>query len=223
MEQTGKEVRKPLAGRITALRAQKKHKERVNVYLDGAFAFGLPDIIAATLRVGQLLTDDEIASLRQRDGQERVYNQALRFLSYRPRSIEEVSRHLARKQVPEDLVADTIARLVRAGLLDDDAFARYWVENRSDFRPRGVAALRYELRRKGVSTQAIEAAVDEFDEHRLAYQAARARAERYYQADRDTFYRRLSGFLSRRGFSYATTRETVERLWRERGAASTPE
>jgi len=209
-----------LAGRITALRAQTKRKGRVNVYLDGAFAFGLPDIVAATLRVGQVLSDDDIALLRRRDTQERAYDRALGFLSYRPRSSEEVSRYLAGKQVPEALIAETIERLERAGLLDDGAFARYWVENRTSFRPRGAAALRHELRRKGVSAQAIEAAVGDVDERDAAYQAARPRAGRYSLADRDTFYRRLSEFLGRRGFSYAVVRETVERLWRERG---TPE
>jgi regulatory protein len=212
-----------MAGRITALKVQTKNKRRVNVYLDGAFAFGLPDIVAATLRVGQELTDDEVAGLRRRDDEERTYDRALHFLSYRPRSVEELRRYLNGRQVPDDLIAETIARLERAGLLDDREFARFWVENRTSFRPRGALALRYELRSKGVSSGDIEAAVGALDEEEAAYQAGLPQAERHRQADRDTFYRRVGGFLRRRGFSYATARETVERLWREKDTPGSAE
>ncbi len=205
-----------MAGKITALKTQMKNQRRVNVYLDGTFAFGLPAIVAATLRVGQVLSEQECADLRRRDVQERAYESALRFLGYRPRSIEEVVRHLTGKQIPEDLIAETVERLTQAGLLDDGAFARFWVENRESFRPRGAAALRYELRRRGVGEEAISSAIRDVDEGEGAYRVASGQALRLEHADRDTFHRRLGGFLSRRGFSYRTVRETVERLWRER-------
>jgi len=207
-----------LAGKITALEAQPKSRERVGVYLDGAYAFGLQAIVAATLRLGQSLSDEQIADLRQRDARERVYDQALLLLSYRPRSMEEVRLYLASKQVPEGLIAETVARLAQAGLVDDQAFASYWVENRESFRPRGLAALRQELRRKGVDPEAIEAALSSVDEESSAYRVARPLALRLGHADRETFRRKLGGYLTRRGFTYETTRETVERLWRERGA-----
>jgi regulatory protein len=193
-----------------------KNKRRVNVYLDGTFALGLVDTIAAGLRVGQVLSDEESDDLRRRDAAEQAYEQALRFLGYRPRSTDEVRRYLAGKQVPEDLVAQSVDRLAGAGLLDDHAFARFWVENRESFRPRGTLALRYELRRKGVSDEAIEAAIQEVDEADGAYQAARAQARRLAHVDRGTFHRRLAGYLGRRGYSYEIVRETVERLWLER-------
>lgn len=204
-----------LAGKITALKVQSRNRRRVSVYLDGAFAFGLPDIVAATLHVGQSLSDDEIADLRRRGSLEQAYDCALGYLSYRPRSVSEVRHHLAGKEVPEELIVETVERLVRAGLLDDDAFARFWVENRSSFRPRGQLALRYELRGKGVSEEAINSAVEAVDECEEAYRAAQPRALRLARVDRDTFRRRLADFLRRRGFSYETVRETVERLWQE--------
>lgn len=207
-----------MAGRVTALKVQTKNKRRVNVYLDGVFAFGLPDVVAATLRVGQVLSAEDCASLQQRDVAERAHERALHYLSYRPRSIDEVARHLARKQFPEDVIAETISRLERVGLLDDAAFARFWVENRASFRPRGVFALRHELRRKGVADKAINLAIRDIDEHEGAYRAAQAQARRLSGADRDTFRRRLGGYLSRRGFSYAIVRDTIDRLWKEQSA-----
>lgn len=205
-----------MSGKITALKVQQKNKQRVNVYLDGVFAFGLAAIIAATLRVGQFLSDPEAEALRRRDAEERVYEAALRFLSYRPRSADEVRRHLVGKQIPEDLIARTVEKLAGSGLVDDQAFAHFWVENRASFRPRGQAALRYELRRKGVGEEAIDAAIRGVDEDDGAYRVALTRALRLQNVDRDTFYRRLGDLLRRRGFSYETVRETVERLWQER-------
>lgn len=212
------EMSEPLAGRITALNKQAKNERRVNVYLDGAFAFGLSEALAATLRVGQVLSEAEVARLRHLDLSERTYERALRYLSYRPRSVAEVRGYLAGKGLPEDLVSETVAKLSQEGLLDDRVFARLWVENRSSFRPRGLAALRSELRRKGLDDDTIEEATEDLDEAEDAYRAAQAQALRLQGADRKTFYRRLWGYLSRRGFPYDTVRETVERLWRERSA-----
>ncbi len=205
-----------MAGKVTAVKVQARNKQRANVYLDGAFAFGLPAIVAARLRVGQLLTDAECEDLRRQGAAEQAYERALTFLSYRPRSADEVSRYLVGKQAPEDVIAQVLARLTQAGLLDDRAFARYWVENRESFRPRGTVALRHELRRKGIGDEAIKAAIGDLDETDAAYRAAQGQASRLGHADRETFRRRLGGFLSRRGFSYATVREVIERLWREK-------
>jgi hypothetical protein len=70
-----------MAGTITALKLQKKNKERVNVYLDGRYAFSLAAIEAAKLKRGQLLSDQEIEGLLGRDSFQKAYGRALRFLS----------------------------------------------------------------------------------------------------------------------------------------------
>jgi len=108
-----------------------------------------------------------------------------------------------------------LARLVGAGLLDDEAFAHYWVENREEFKPRARRLLRYELEQKGLESAAIAEAVEEVSEEESAYRAGLARAARYAHLDRQTFRARLGGFLQRRGFSYEVVNETVNRLWRE--------
>jgi len=130
--------------RITALKPQKKGPQRVNVYLDGKYAFALDAALAAALKVGQVLPPNDQAVLGQRDAVEVAYNKVLGFLSYRPRSGAEVATYLRGRQVPAEIIDGAIDRLQRAGLLDDDAFAHYWVENREQFRPRGARALRSE-------------------------------------------------------------------------------
>ena len=205
-----------MSGVITALKVQARNKERVNVYIDGRFAFGLAAIEAIRLRSGQRLSDDEIASLQGRDQAHQVHESALRFLDYRPRSVQEVRRHLQSKGHAPQVIDEVIERLANVGLLDDQAFARYWLENRSDFRPRGERALRQELRQKGVPPDIIDQVLSEgHDEDEAAYRAAVAQARKVRAADLGEFRRKVEAHLVRRGFSYDAAREATARAWRE--------
>jgi len=205
-----------MAGVVTALKAQKKNKDRVNVYIDGRFAFGLAAIEAVRLQRGQKLSDDEIATLQERDEAHQAHEAALRSLDYRPRSVDEIRRHLSGKGVEPHVIDEIIRRLTEAGLLDDRAFVRYWLENRRDFRPRGQRALRMELRQKGVPQDIIDEVLDEgHSEDAAAYQAALAQARKIRTTDPREFRRKLEAQLVRRGFSYDTAREATARAWSE--------
>jgi regulatory protein len=203
---------------ITALEFQKRNKDRVNVYLDGEFGFGLAAVEAVRLRVGQKLTAEEVVELRMKDQVERAYERALNYLSYRPRSEAEVRRNLRRKDVEDEAIDVVIGRLARAGLVDDDEFARYWVENRARFNPRGARGLRYELRQKGVDHAIIDDALTGFDVQAAARQVAEAGARRLSQETPRDFRRKLKAYMARRGFSYAEIKPLVEEKVEERYA-----
>jgi regulatory protein len=202
---------------ITALTFQKHNKDRVNVYLDGQFAFGMAAIEAAHLRVGQKLSDDEIIELQMKDDVEQAYERALNYLSYRPRSKGEVRRNLRRKDVEDAVIDAVIERLTRAGLLDDQEFAEYWVDNRARFNPRGLRGLRHELRQKGVSRDIIDDTLATFDVEAAARKAAEAGARRLSQAASRDFRRKLQAYMARRGFSYAVIKPLVQEKLNEKG------
>lgn len=204
-----------MGGTITALEVQQHNKERVNVYLDGTFAFGLAVLEAARLCEGQYLTDSEIAALKSQDVVEQAYERAVRFLAQRPRSTSELRRHLADKDVDKTAIEEAIARLETQGYLDDKAFARYWLANRQQFRPRGTRALRFELREKGVPASVIDEVLADFDSGDAAYQAALDKARRFRGLDRRAFREKLGSYLMRRGFDYNTVRDVIDRLIRE--------
>lgn len=204
-----------MAGLITALQVQKKNQDRVNVYLDGNFAFGLARIVAAWLSVGQTLSDDKIAELRAQDAREAAYQRALRYLSFRDRSEAELRRHLSDQQMSEDIIEETVSRLQRSGLLSDQRFANIWVNNRSEFRPRGKRALAYELRQKGIDAEDIQQALELVDEEHLAYRAAMKSARRYQNLTWQEFRQKVCAFLARRGFDYEVASATATRLWAE--------
>jgi regulatory protein len=201
---------------ITALKAQIKNPNRVSVYLDGEYAFGLARIVAAWLRIGQQLSEEEINRLKQQDTQEVAYLKALRFLGYRARSEVEIQRKLSEQGYEEAVVNAAIQRLKENGFLGDEQFARDWVENRTTFRPRSKRMLAMELRQKGVEEEAIQRALAETgDEENLAYQTAIKYAHRLAGVDWETFRKRLGAFLLRRGFSYGTIAPILRQVWEE--------
>jgi regulatory protein len=184
------------------------------VYLDGEYAFGLSAVEAARLRKGQVLSDAQIESLKAQDERNRAFERAVRFLSYRPRSQVEVERHLRRKAIAEEVIGDVIARLERAKYLDDEEFARFWLENRERFRPRGRRALRYELRQKGVSDEIVTRLLEEADDEAAAWQAVEGRLTRWAHLPGGEFRQKMAGYLSRRGFDYSTISLTLEKAYR---------
>jgi regulatory protein len=84
-----------------------------------------------------------------------VLNAAARFLEVRPRSVDEVRRHLGSAGYREELVESAVARLLELGMLDDRAFGQTWVESRDRARPRGESAIRQELAHKGLDRELI--------------------------------------------------------------------
>ncbi len=210
------------AGTITALRAQVKDADRVNVFIDGDFALGvsLSTITKAGLYVGKALNAEEYTRLERLESADKAFQAALRFLEARPRSATEVRERLTRKEYAPEAIDTALARLAQLELIDDAAFARMWVEHRQTIRPRGISALRDELRRKGIAAELAAHVLsdDELtgDEPERALALARAALRKYANAaDRPTFMRRMGGYLQRRGFSFDIIRPIVDQLWAE--------
>lgn len=201
--------------KVTALTSQKRNNQRINVYLDGEFAFGLSRIVAAWLQVGQEISDEKIAELLAEDSREVAYQRALKFISHRPRSEYEVRKNLIKHDIAEENIEYTMNRLKRSGLIDDADFARLWVENRSDLRPRSRYALTHELRQHGIEDKIIEETLDPLDDESLAYQAAIKRAPRFKALDWDSFRQKMFNYLSQRGFNYNTSKHVIHRAWTE--------
>ena len=201
--------------KITAIEVQKRSPNRVNIHMDGEFAFGLARIVAAWLRVGQELSDEKIADLQAEDARERAFQQAMLFLSYRARSESEIRQNLRKHEISESVIEQTLERLRQDGLANDGQFARAWVENRSAFRPRSRRMMAMELRQKGLSDEAISSAVEDLDDEALAYEAAQKKVARYKNLEWHEFRKKLSDFLARRGFSYSVVAPVVTRLWNE--------
>ena len=150
--------------------------------------------------------------------QDQANNYALRLLSIRPRGARELADRLRKKGAEEGTIEAVIAGLGSAGLVDDNKFARLWIESRMSLKPMGASRLRSELIAKGIDRDIIDSVLstfkDEMDEEDAALRLAQKKLRLLRGLDTKTARRRLAGFLSRRGFSAATVAATLRRLVR---------
>ena len=149
------------------------------------------------------------------DGAEAAHEAALRLLAHRPRAERELAERLRRRGFPAATVEAEVARLRRAGLLDDERFARAWVESRAG---RGRLLLRRELLARGVPAALAGEAVAAVDDRETALALARRRAPRLAGLEFRQFRARLGGFLARRGIAHEEIDEAVRAAWAETAA-----
>jgi regulatory protein len=149
---------------------------------------------------------------------ERAREACLSLLDYRARSRGELRDRLRRKGFDQRVIDTALAELEAAGLVDDEGFARAWVQERLARSPRGSLKMRWELRGKGVEEELIQRALAEEMGHERELEAALSVASRYAPRpgeDDTARSRRLAQALKRRGFTFDVI-ETV--LARVRGA-----
>jgi regulatory protein len=207
---------------ITKIKAQK-NKKRVNIYLDGKFAFGLPaeTLVKAGLKLGQKLAEKQIENLIFKNEFQKLLDKVYRILSLRPRSEKEIEDYLKKKiwkfrkgqsKTKDKMIGEIISVLKEQKLIDDLAFAAWWIEQRASFRPRGKMALRMELRRKGVNQEFIDEIIEKVDELSLAKKAAQKKLKSFKKLDPPEFREKMSAFLARYGFSWGVVKVVIDDL-----------
>ncbi len=215
-----------LNSKITAIKAGKSLRlKRSSIFLDGRFAFSLDNtvILKENLQVGQTLSEKEVESLAGADRFERCLNAALLFLGYRPRSESETRTRLQKRGYTGLEIDRVVERLKNLRLLNDAAFAEYWKENRTTFKPRGQRMLKSELRRKGVDAVTISESIEGIDELDNARRAAGAKARTLKVTDYQIFRNKLGSYLQRRGFDYGVISKVVKQVWEERTGENGPD
>jgi len=207
-----------------ASRRGMRGDEEYTVIFDTDARFTLTETTVAEFRlyVGKHLAAIDLMALRGADAHQRATEAAARHLGLRPRSTREIEEYLRGKGFMPEAVDAAVTRLTERGYLDDAAFAKWYAENRAEFRPRGPNLLRQELRRKGIATETVDetltAQADTTDVDAQALALARKRAEILVRGGYDTatITRRLQGLLARRGYGYDVVR-TVLRALKETG------
>jgi regulatory protein len=197
---------------ITALEVQQRNRQRVNVSLDGEFAFGLAMRYAVFLKKGQELTANQVAELQAKDGIEKAYERTLNYLSYRPRSTAEVRQYLKKLDIAEPASNEIIERLQADNLLNDARFAQLWVDSRTNFRPKSQQLLKAELRQKGLDPTIADSAVQDVDDSTLALALAQKRLPRLAALSQQEQRQKLSAFLGRRGFRFSIINSVLRQV-----------
>jgi len=140
------------------------------------------------------------------------YDIAVRYLAGRPHSVAEIARHLRSKRFDPVAIDGAIDKLRAQRYVDDEAFARYWVEQRERFKPRGDRALRTELVQKGVSRDVIEVVLGDRApdaDVELAKRALSRPMTRWATLTPVERKRKIHTYLAARGFDYGTIEEVI--------------
>lgn len=210
------------SGTITRLESQVHNDDRVSVYLDGEFAFGIHEdlVVKHSLQVGATLTPEGVRELERDEQYVDAKQAALDYLAYKPRTEEEVRRKLRQEDVPSPVIEDVIARLYKLEYLDDEAYAHDYAHNRFSSKKYGPVRIRRELTERGVDRRLADAAVDELFAEVDVTAAAWIHAEKRWPrlAGEDDPRRRrqkMYRYLRRRGFTSNTIRPILDELERD--------
>lgn len=198
---------------VTKIEQQRKRKDRYSIFVDGQYSFSLSevDLAASGVRKGRELSGSELRELIDMSGSSKLYDKAIHYLSFRPRSVKEVADHLAKKGHDCAEVEPVIQKLLEQKLLDDEAFARSWTESRSLLKPSSKKKLTLELRQKGVPADIVERVLDELDSGDEV-EAIKKLAQKKLSLARYQDQRKLTDYLLRQGFSYDAVKTALNEI-----------
>ena len=194
---------------------QQKNKNRVNVYLDDKFGFGidLDNFVLLNLKVDQELTDKEVESIVKKAEFQKSLDKLLKFATLRPRSEKEITDYFRRKKVHESLHKDLFEKLRHFELLDDMKFAKWWVEQRQNFKPKSARILKLELTQKGIVKEIIESVLGEtkIDEEKMARDLIERKAYKWKGLSPKLARQKKSQYLFGKGFGWDVIEKVASR------------
>lgn len=208
---------------ITAIEVQARNRSRRNIYLDGEFAFGIHQDVLVDLGIGlgDRLSENDVAKILLAEQAKKAKEKALRLLSVRARSEQEMRGRLYDAGFDDGVAEKTIQDLLRIGLLNDREFALSFARSQMVTRPCGEMLLRRELKRKGVPDEfillAIEEAYGEKSQNEVAHKLAIKKKRQYRTVEETKAKKRTADFLMRRGFSWHIVSDVLDN-WQDLGS-----
>jgi regulatory protein len=151
--------------------------------------------------------------------EERLFQAALRYLAVRPRSVREMTRYLAKKSPDTAMITRIIDRLNACRYLDDEAFARIFIDNRKRHNPKSRFALTHELKQKGISSRIIDDLLCGYEDAHMACLALKKKFRQWHHLDPETRQKKAVNYLRYRGFGY----EAVQSAWEQVSKGPGPE
>jgi len=156
------------------------------------------------------------------DDFEKSYNRALRFLSFRPRSEKEIKDYLKLKtknlelKTQNEIVNSIIKRLKEHKFLDDEEFARWWIEQRTKIKPRAWKVIQYELKQKGIEEETIQSQFTiynlQFTNEDMAKKLIQKKISRYKDLPKQEAYQKLGRFLASKGFDWGVIKKVLSNI-----------
>lgn len=198
--------------KITAIRQQLKQTDRYSIYVDGAYAFSLSEgaLLESGLASGKEIDASQLKTYKQLSADDKLQGAAFRYVAQRPRSDWEMRQYLRRKCAAEPVIEKIMQKLLRIGLINDEAYAKMWIENRRLLKPVSRRKLALELAQKRLEQSVIDAALsadDEVTDERQTLRNLIVKKQARY-ADRH----KLMQYLARQGFGYDDIKSVLSEI-----------
>jgi regulatory protein len=198
--------------KISKIEIQKKNSDRCSIFIDGEFKFGLTKelVIKHDLYEGAEITEQEINKILHSSEKLKIMNRAFKILHYRQRSVQELRSRLLSIGYDVPLVDDVIDALVIDNTLDDERFARAFVNDHTSLKPKGNRFIINELIKKGIAKETIVRLLDKRDEEQLIRQYIEKKARNLDMHDRKDRQKLLRRLLNR-GFTSSLVYEIISK------------
>lgn len=212
---------------ITDISPQKKNKERVNIFLDGKYAFSvsLENLLKKKLKIGTDLSSNEVVKLTANENLLKLLDRAINYLSFRPRSEKEIRDYLAKKistgsgisfsqAQNSDVIEKIILKIKKYNYINDVEFAKWWLATRSVSKPKGINFVKIELIKKGVSKQIIEKVLKGApNQLKMAEKAVEKKLKTWRKLTEYEIKKKIYNYLASRGFE----QEIIEDIFAKYG------
>ncbi len=154
------------------------------------------------------------------DYYQKYLESAIRFLGYRPRSEKEVKDNLLKKKAPTEIIDKIISWLKEQRFLNDEEFAKWWIEQRTTFRPKGIRIVKLELKQKGIGQDIIDKVLQSSElriqnDDESAKKIVEKKIGKYKDLPKYEIYQKLGAHLARRGFDWDTIKSSIDEVLRD--------
>lgn len=200
---------------ITAITAQKNDKTRCNIEVDGRFFCGmeLVTVVQNRLKVGTAVTEEELSAMQLESEKQTAFDKALNFISASMKTEREIEEYLQKKGYLNEVCGHVVGKMREYGFLDDASYARAYAESAE--KKKGSRLIALELRRKGVSDEAIEEALSTLTGEEEAAAAVLQKYLRGKDVTEKQVLRKAYAHLISKGFDHDAARHALEGLYDE--------
>lgn len=209
--------------KVTSVEQQKSNPRRFNIFLDGKFAFGADEDLVVNYRLvlGKLIETQDLEKLLFEAQVGKLMERMYTLFSIRQRSEKEVRdrfKYKTKEEISEIVIESLIQNLKQKNLIDDEQFAKSWVESRRVSKQKGKIAIKSELAQKGISGEIIEKVMggSAIGEDEIAMHALEKKMKSWKRVEPQKLKQKIFNFLGRKGFEYNVILTVISRLLKDK-------
>lgn len=203
--------------KITSIQEQRKNKNRVNIYINNTYSFSCNKeiIVKHKLKEGSNIDKDNISKLVEETNKKHSFEMSLHYLSFKPRTKQEVIDYLLKKGFENDIINNTLEKLILYKFIDDKKYAINFINNAIREKKKSSNLVKTDLIKKGIDIKIVEESISIFS-YNINLDIANEISNKYFNKKQNLpfkqFKDKLSQLLLRKGFSWEIVNNCIANL-----------